>query len=71
MSDIDCPICGRQVAPLKSDCKGHTCSPECARTKALVDAIKGIETMIAARLPEPLELRAIEHFTIEPSERTQ
>jgi len=21
---------------------GHTCSPECARTKAIVDAIKGI-----------------------------
>jgi hypothetical protein len=52
MSDIDCPICGRQVAPLESDWRGHTCSPECARTKAIVDAIKGIEAMIAERLPE-------------------
>ena len=47
-----CSICGDRV-PTKMDWwEGDTCSPECARTKAIVDAIKGIERMIAARLPE-------------------
>jgi len=42
MSDIDCPICGRQVAPLESDWRGHTCSPECARIKAIVDVLREV-----------------------------
>ena len=62
MSDTGkCSICGDRV-PTKMDWwEGATCSPECARTKAVVDAIKGIETMIAARLPEP------QTITIDPA----
>lgn len=69
-----CPICNSNVT-------GHTlvngtCSPECARTKAIVDAIKGIETMIAARLPEPQQVTVdpafadMMHEVVEPFRRT-
>jgi len=53
MKKEECSICGAWYQEDCGDwCTGHTCSPECARTKAIVDAIKGIERMIAARLPE-------------------
>jgi len=49
MTDTVCPVCGRsdyyQGKPTISSwpislCCNGTCSPDCARTKAVVDAIK-------------------------------
>jgi len=43
-----CVVCGDRLTidnvPMHD---GFTCSPECARTKAIVDAIKGINSGIA------------------------
>ena len=44
MNEKQCSLCGIVEADDISLpwFPGHTCSPECARTKAIVDAIKGI-----------------------------
>ena len=75
-----CLICGRDLRELEVPhgfVPDDYCSPECARTKAIVDAIKGIETMLEKPRPYWIELSAhdakypIYSGQIKPSERTQ
>ena len=76
-----CPICKCEVPADHTfgemDGWTDTCSPECARTKAIVDAIKGIEIMLEKPRPYWIELSAhdvkypIYSGQIKPSERTQ
>jgi len=76
---MNCLICGRLPAAEANYAwmPGDTCSPECARTKAIVDAIKGIEIMLEKPRPYWIELSAhdvkypIYSGQIKPSERTQ
>ena len=79
MKTYQCSLCGKETLPTvrKFDFAGDTCSPECARTKAIVDAIKGIEIMLEKPRPYWIELSAhdvkypIYSGQIKPSERTQ
>ena len=53
-----CPTCGAEVysqRPTLLKFNG-TCSPECARTKAIVDAIKGINYLVP--IPDDPEITA-------------
>jgi len=60
MPDTICPVCGRSdyyqgkptisSLPISLCCNG-TCSPDCARTKATVDALTSLGDLIRALVP--------------------
>jgi len=47
-----CPICGTlQLGPAQPNRYNGTCSPDCARTKANVDAFTSLGDLIRALVP--------------------